>query len=220
LIEEAHSPAAGTFVTPDRQKLPSYFRSPRTRIKLEYQRIQAFLRDRFSLLVLKFASPRDLNRRFGRSIKLQNSQLVPTALALHREMYTAFAEADLPTLRRLCTDGLYDSFRARIGSRPRGEQVVWELTDYKKPARLVSNRAARFPIDGSAVRQAVVRIWSRQKLTRYAANGTEVGGAGKVKDIVEYVVVQKIYSQWKADEWQVWGTTKETQLENIGPKEP
>jgi hypothetical protein len=72
-------------------------------------------------------------------------------------MYTSFAEGDIVALRKICTDGLYDSFRARIGNRSKGEKVVWDLVNYNKRSKLISNRAARMPIEGAAVMQAVVR---------------------------------------------------------------
>lgn len=172
------------------------------------------LRDALSILILKWTSPKEA-RWFNRLVKIHRSQIAPTAIALHREMYTAFAEGDVKTLRKICTDGVYDSFRARIGNRARGEKVVWELVKYNKRAQVVSHRAARLPIEGAAIRQAVVRISSRQKLTRYGPSGAPVKGTGKEKDVVEYVVVQKKYWKWKADDWQVWGTTEETKFEDI-----
>jgi len=32
---------------------------------------------------------------------------------------------------------------------------------------------------------------------------------------VEYVVLQKIYRNWKSGEWKVWGTTEESTLEDV-----
>ncbi|RFU34488.1 hypothetical protein B7463_g1857, partial [Scytalidium lignicola] len=174
------------------------------------------VRDRFSLLVLKLASPRDKPAgRFARLVKLQRSQLAPTGMALHRSMYEAFAEGDTTTLRRLCTDGVYDSFSARIRARPRGEKWLWEIIKYNRSPKLISDRGARFPVDGAAVRQAVVKIASKQKLTRFRGDGQVVPGTGKEKDIVEYVVLQKVYRGWKGGEWKVWGTTEETTLEEV-----
>ena len=92
------------------------------------------------------------------------------------------------------------------------------MVDYNKRSRLISNRAARLPVEGAAVMQAVVKIASRQKLTRFVKgkSGLEVvPGSGKEKDVVEYVVLQKQYDSWREGEWQVWGTTKETTLEDI-----
>lgn len=135
-------------------------------------------------------------------------------------MYSAFAEGDSTTLRKICTDGVYDSMRARISARAKGEKVQWELVQYNKRAKVVSNRAARLPMEGAAVRQAVVRICSRQKLTRWrrvrGENELEmVPGSGKEKDVVEYVVVQRRCGNWKEEDWQVWGTTGETTLKDV-----
>lgn len=174
------------------------------------------LRDRFSLLVLKLASPQDKAAgRFARLVKLHRGQLAPTGMALHRSMYEAFAQGDTSTLRRLCTDGVFDSFAARIKARPRGEKWQWEIVKYNRNPKLISDRGARFPVDGAAVRQAVVRIASKQRLTRFRGDGQVVPGTGKEKDVVEYVVLQKIYRDWKGGEWKVWGTTEETTLEDV-----
>jgi protein MBA1 len=135
-------------------------------------------------------------------------------------MYTAFAENDTSTLRKICLDGIYESFRSRIGVRPRGEKVVWELVKYNSSPRIASNRAARLPIEGAAIRQAVVRIASKQKLTRWVKNKDtgkmEVAkGSGKEKDVVEYLVIQRQYEGWREGEWKVWGTTNESTLADV-----
>jgi protein MBA1 len=133
-------------------------------------------------------------------------------------MYTAFAEGDRLALRKICTDGVFDSFMARIHMRGK-EKVKWELVTYNKPPRIMSNRAATLPIEGAAVRQAVVRISSRQRLTRFKPNGTVVPGTGREKDVVEFVVLQRKFWQWKEDEWQVWGTTEETTMGKVEEEE-
>lgn len=151
-------------------------------------------------------------------IKLQRTTIAPTAIALHRQMYTAFAEGDVHTLRKMCTDGIYDSFSTRIGNRAKGEKMKWELLSYNKSAKVVSNRAARLPIDGAALVQAIVRISSKQRLTRWRKEKdglVQIEGTGKERDVVEYVVVQKLYKDWKAGDWMVWGTTKETTLDDV-----
>jgi mitochondrial protein MBA1 len=134
-------------------------------------------------------------------------------------MYTSLAEADVDTLRKICTDGIYDSLRARIGNRARGEKVVWELVKHNSRAKLVSHRAARLPIEGAALRQAVVRIASRQRLTRRVKRKDGemevVPGSGQEKDIVEYVVLQRQYIGGREEEWQIWGTTQETTLGDV-----
>ncbi|CZR64114.1 uncharacterized protein PAC_14011 [Phialocephala subalpina] len=208
----------GTFITPRGKNAPSLFRTPRSFLKLHYHRIKYRFRDRLSLLVLKFTSPKEKGF-LRRSLKISRSTVKPTAVALHRQMYTSFAEGDIASLRRICTDGIYESFRGRIGSRPRGETVQWELVKYNKRSRIVSDRGMKLLVDGAAVRQAVVRICSRQKLTRLrrVKNGDAevVPGSGKEKDVVEYVVLQQRLEAWKPGPWQVWGTTGETTLQDL-----
>jgi mitochondrial protein MBA1 len=134
-------------------------------------------------------------------------------------MYTAFAEGDVRLLGTICCDGLRESFRSRIASRPRGERWEWELVKYTKRARVLSHRAASLGIEGMGLRQAVVRIASRQKLTRYKANGTVVPGSGQEKETVEYLVIQKKLEKAAEQEWMVWGTTEETTLEMLEEEE-
>jgi protein MBA1 len=42
-----------------------------------------------------------------------------------------------------------------------------------------------------------------------------VPGSGKEKDVVEYVVLQRQYEGWRGGSGRIWGTTKETTLEDI-----
>lgn len=207
-----------TFITSTGRNLPSLFGAPLTHLKYQWKRLLYRFRDQLSLFALKYSSPKEKSW-FKRSIKLSRSTIMPTAVALHRQMYTSFAEGDAATLRKICTDGIYDSFRSRIGNRARGEKVVWELVKYNQRSKLISNRAMRLPIEGAAFRQAVVRIASRQKLTRWVkAKGGEMQvapGSGKERDVVEYVVVQRQYERWEEGEWRIWGTTKETTLDDV-----
>lgn len=145
--------------------------------------------------------------------------IAPTATALHRQMYSAFAEGDVNTLKKICTDGIFESFRSRIANRAKGEKVTWELLKYNKGARLMSHRGTSLPVDGMALRQAVVKISSTQKLTRWTKGRggvmEMVPGSGKVKDVVEYVVVQRRTVNNEEEGWMIWGTTGETGLEEV-----
>lgn len=198
-----------TFVPPTGKNLPSIFYAPRQLFRLRWTQMKIKFRDLFSNVVLKITSPQGAHW-YNRLVKLQRSRIVPSAIALHREMYSAFAAGDRATLRKVCTDSIYDQFRARIASRPRGQKMVWELLRYNKRAKIVSHRSARLPLDGAAVRQAVVRISSRQKLSRYDARGALIEGTGQERDVVEYVVLDKSYFNWQDSDWRVWGTTEET----------
>lgn len=203
-----------TFIPP--YSTVKLFSSPLKYLLVEYKRLRFKIRNILALMVFKVASPKDPNGRwYSRTVKLHSSRIKPTALALHKQMYSAFAEGDVPTLRKICTDGLFESFTARLAARKKGEQVVWELVQYNKRAKLVSNRGARYPIDGSGVMQAVVRIDSTQRLTRYGKDGEAITGSGKAKTAVEYLVLQKQYNKWEGADWRVWGTTEETDLDTL-----
>lgn len=76
------------------------------------------------------------------------------------------------------------------------------------------------PVKAGAMRQAVVRIQSRQSLARIIGVGPDgqemiAKGTGQEQEIREYVVVQRRI--WKGVEgpWIVWGTTQETSLSKI-----
>ncbi|KAI1003895.1 hypothetical protein K3495_g4314 [Podosphaera aphanis] len=208
----------GTFITPTGPNRPSILQSPAAVLTLERTRISTRARDFVSLLVSKFSSPQQKGL-WDRTFNLDRSTIVPTATALHHQMYTAFAEGDTATLKQICLDGIYADFVTRIANRSPEEKVVWELLTYHQKAKLVSNRAAKTPLDGMVIRQAVVRISSRQKLSRYTRtrNGQLVliPGSGKEKDQVENVVIQNIYQDWKPRGWTIWGTTEETTLEDV-----
>lgn len=122
-------------------------------------------------------------------------------------MYTAFAEGDLATLRLICNDGLYESFKSRITTRPRGK-TVWKMEKLKS-AKVVSNNATYFMQYNSGMRQAVVRIKSIQSIAKYDFKSRLVPGTGVPKEVTEWVVLQKRKTPSEEAPWVVWGTTEE-----------
>lgn len=88
-----------------------------------------------------------------------------------------------------------------------------------RPAKVVSDRAARLRIPGAALRQAVVRIESEQSLTRYSTVAKPGEGKGqqrrkeKTTETREYLVIQRLTVKGKEGKWKVWGTTEETGVE-------
>lgn len=159
------------------------------------------------------------------------------AAQMHKEMYTAFAEEDLETLRKMCGDGLLASFRARLSHRPKGEKWKWTLNSYVGTPRVVSNRAGRLPFDagpgdrGSALRQVVVRIRSKQTLVkervedkskkRKPGKGDNADaavqdiGVPRAKEVTEYLVLQRRMWRGVEEPWIVWGLAEETTLEKL-----
>ena len=65
------------------------------------------------------------------------------------------------------------------------------------------------------MRQAVVKLHSKQSLARLKPNGDLVPGTGQVKDVSEYVVLQR--RMWKEEEepWMVWGTVEESDWRTV-----
>lgn len=211
LLDQTYIPATG-------KNSPNPVTSPNDYLWKLLHRVRYFGRDTFSLLLTKYLSPATGNSVLRRTFKINKSEIKPEAVALHTQMYTAFAAGEVNSLRKLCTDGLYETFSSRIGNRAKGERVQWELIKYNKRSKLISDRAARLPVDGMMMRQAVVRICSRQKLTRWKRVQGKmelVEGTGKEKDVVEYVVVQRLWKNWQAGPWMVWGTTKEVTLDDV-----
>lgn len=130
---------------------------------------------------------------------------------------------NLTVLQNTCTEGLYVSLRSRIAARPRNERVRWEKIAETRRPRVVCNRATVLPIPGMkecGMRQAVVRLQSKQKLARIilGAKGKEeavVKGTGEIKDVKEYLVIQRRMLQGNEGPWVVWGTTGESDITDI-----
>ncbi|PBP17132.1 hypothetical protein BUE80_DR012134 [Diplocarpon rosae] len=207
-----------TFIRPTGQSLSSFFREPRATARLLWTLVRRRVRDRVSLLALYVSSPREDGKRFWqRKVKLSSKKVTPTAVALHQQMYKSLADGNMTALAKICSDGILQKFQTKIGNRERGQKMLWELVKYNQKPKLVSHRGAKFPTKGHAIRQAVVRISSRQRvMTLMQGKGGAVKmipGSEKVRDVVEYVVVQRITRDWIEGSWQVWGTTSETPLE-------
>lgn len=127
---------------------------------------------------------------------------------------------DITTLSTICTEGLLASFKSRIASRPRNERLRWTLHKFIRGPKFVSHRIAILPYKGSAIRQVVVRMRSRQSLAQMVSRGPGrpdalIQGTGEEKDVSEYLVLQR--RMWKEIEepWMVWGTTEETDPDTV-----
>lgn len=169
--------------------------------------------DAISTAAFKWMSPK--TGRISRKVQLKRGSIVAAAEALYRNMYQNFAAGNTGYLRRICTDGLYESFAKRIASRPKGQRVSWALQRMNKSPKIMSTKAAMLPGgEGNVIRQAVVRISSRQTINMSDARGKPLPGSSE-KDVVEYVVMQKIYRNWQDGEWQVWGMAQPTTMSRI-----
>lgn len=138
-------------------------------------------------------------------------------------MWLTLCSGNLDILEKICTEGLYTSFRSRIAARARDERVRWtKHHDIRRP-RVLTNRATALPIQGMkecGMRQVVVRLRSKQSLARLMPNKTTkeyimVDGTDKEKDVTELLVIQRRMLNGKEEPWKVWGTTQESDVTDI-----
>ncbi|ESZ90544.1 hypothetical protein SBOR_9067 [Sclerotinia borealis F-4128] len=194
-------------------RAPSLFRSPKRHLKFQWARLKTRFWDNVAIIAFKWMSPR--TGRISRKVQIKRGSITAVAEALYREMYQNFAAGNAKSLQKICLDGLYESFSQRIASRPKGQRVSWNLDKLNRRPKIMSTRAVMLPGgDGNVIRQAVVRISSRQSMILRDRNGKKLP-ASNTKDVVEYVVVQKIYRNWQDKEWQIWGTTRATTSEDV-----
>lgn len=176
--------------------------------------------DRLQILQATMA----LKNRFWDRAKFKPSRKgVPeAALALHATMSENLA-AGTPeakkTLSRVCAPKLLRSLVSAIEMRPNGKRYRWERLAVTGKPRLVDHKWTDSNTSDSPMtisfRQAVVRIASKQRLTELNAKGEEVGS--KEMDLVEYVVLWRRVdkARLKEEDWLIYGTLKETTLEEL-----
>nr|AVI60843.1 Mitochondrial inner membrane protein Mba1 [Morchella crassipes] len=191
-----------TFIMPTGTNLPSLFKKPGERLSLIKIRIKQRIFDIRDMVVFKWATKQ----------KLRIWEPKKVAPSLHKDMYTAFAEGDLDSLRLLCGDGLLNSFQKRIAVR-RNAKMEWKLHKLLSRPKVVSNKAHHYMGYNQDRRQAVVRIHSLQSLSKFNAQGKLV--EGEPKEVVEYLVIEKNYHMGKESPWYVWGTTEETTMQRF-----
>lgn len=119
---------------------------------------------------------------------------------------------------------------ARISLRRQEERYEWTLHSYVGRPRVVSHRATTLPIEDekdrkTALRQAIVKVVSKQSLRKLDGHETRANTyQGEVKQITEYVVIQRRLWKGVEEPWIIWGTVQETTMEDwdltISPKIP
>ena len=100
--------------------------------------------------------------------------------------------------------------------RKPAERYRWTLHKQLGRPKVMSNRALALPLgEGAALRQAVVRIRSRQTLEKLKPDGQAVQDTGEPRDVTEYVVVQRMMLKGKEEAWMVWGTMEESDWKEV-----
>ncbi|WEW57514.1 hypothetical protein PRK78_002981 [Emydomyces testavorans] len=174
----------GTFIRPVWKNMPSIFKDPKLRLRMEWMSLK---------------------------MKVMN-----------------FISGDIPSLQRICCQGIYQNFAARISRRPHTTpRLLWTLHSYKKfpfastfsGAQIVSDRAAALPdAKGFGIRQTVVRIQSKQSLITPSTGEGQNDAAQQIEkqqECTEYVVLQRFMINWEDGDWKVWGLAEETTPEDL-----
>ncbi|KAL3483658.1 hypothetical protein BJX62DRAFT_75790 [Aspergillus germanicus] len=210
----------GTFVRPLWGDLPSIFKQPKERLHFEWLWLKSWFQNFVALFYFsKFK---------GNSQPLLLKERRQIALKLHKQMYTAYANGDAKTIRKICCTGLANDLTRRISSRPQGEKVTWSLDQYiRGPStlftgiRVLADRLTEIPeLPNSSVRQVTVRITSRQstgKIQQQKPGAKDVTEqpSTKSRDCTEYIVIQKFKWMGEEDEWRIWGQTTATTIEDL-----
>ncbi|KAF3912731.1 hypothetical protein ABW21_db0209505 [Orbilia brochopaga] len=144
--------------------------------------------------------------------------IIPTAEALHRNMYTAYSNGDVDALFNICSRDLATAFRTRITSRPSNVRYAWQFLRYNRRSKIMSHKLGMLstdPKEENSVRQVVVRIDSTQKLTK-GVDGKVVKGTGEEAQTTEYVVLHKRRKKNVAEtDWVIWGTVSESTMDDV-----
>ncbi|KAK6353414.1 hypothetical protein TWF696_005379 [Orbilia brochopaga] len=206
--ESAELLLPSTFVAPPMSRRPSLFTDTRNRIKFETVRFKIKLQDIVSRILARVWHKDPFFRR----------NIIPTAEALHRNMYTAYSNGDIAALSTICARDLATAFRTRITSRPSNVRYAWQFLRHNRRSKIVSHKLGMLstdPKEENSVRQVVVRIDSTQKLTK-GVDGKVVKGTGEEARTTEYVVLHKRRKKGVPEtDWVVWGTIPESTMEDV-----
>jgi protein MBA1 len=144
------------------------------------------------------------------------------AAEMHKEMYGAFALGNIEAVQAKVCTGLYGSLRGRVQQRAPNTYLRWSV---KKQAAVLPGPKGESKEERNAQIQAVVKLHTLQSLQHVKKVAKRVNkqmltmeepvGAEEVKESIEYIVVQRTLRRGKMNDWQVWGFTNETSLNEI-----
>lgn len=138
-------------------------------------------------------------------------------------MYTEFARGNEQYIRSHCAPGLARNLILRIRKRPSEELVSWTLEQYNRTpstfftgVRVLSDRATAIPdFPDSGIRQIIVRISSQQRTQTFGLGNDGHLTSPRIQDCTEYMVIQKVRIQGMQKDWEIWGFTKPTTMEDL-----
>ena len=168
-----------------------------------------------TLLGVKYAS---MPSMFSRPrFRADRRKIVPTAVALYREMGEAMAAGDRDTLKEICVPSLFHQLTASIDKRnPKTGQryLITEQKQSRQYPRLTAMNITGLSSNQN-FQQATVAIYNTVELQRFNKETGEVLDR-KVQSKIEYVVInRKIHTQtYETTPWKLWGTRSPTTMED------
>ncbi|OAA53481.1 hypothetical protein SPI_09409 [Niveomyces insectorum RCEF 264] len=197
-----------TFVNPTMSR---YLGSPAVFAKLLWHRFKTHAADRYAEFSLRVQSKPGFFQA-GR-FRPNRAGIVAVAKSMHYDMLAATAAGDTRTLARLLTTSHYDDVAGLLARRPAHRRYGWELLAYQGRPQLVDCKVAVIPGPFAlCMRQAVVRIRSRQRFTSERHDGAD--RTVVEKDVTENVVLLATLNRttWETSEWRIFGFMPETTL--------
>lgn len=70
-------------------------------------------------------------------------------------------------------------------------------------------------MEKSAIYQVVIKLRSMQSLEKIPANGS-LSGTTEEREVVEYLVLQKIMLNGREEKFKIWGTVEESKEDVLG----
>ncbi|KAI4790157.1 hypothetical protein E4T44_13154 [Aureobasidium sp. EXF-8845] len=210
----------GTFIMPTGSRLPSDLGK---RVKLERYRLWLRVKEIFGRHYMGYfhVSPR---------ADFQTTAVPSIAKSLYTEMYTAFSAGNLsPIAHKLC-ENIHTSLEQRIATRGPNTGIIWTLHQWTSAPKVVSHKYMPMSLEDNkdktkqtTIQQVCVRMQSLQSLKKVkrVKQGKETievleeGSSAEPKEVVEYLVVQRLCKRGKMGPWMVWGTTTESNAEEV-----
>ncbi|TIA66755.1 hypothetical protein D6C83_02248 [Aureobasidium pullulans] len=211
----------GTFIMPSGDKLPSLFQEPGLRFKLEKYRIWLRTKEVFGRHYMGYfhVKPR---------ADFQTSKIPSVSKSLYTDMYTHFAQGNLSPISSQLCENIYSSLDQRIIARGPNTGMQWQLHRWLNEPKIVSHKYMPMSLEDNkdktkqtTIQQVVVRMQSLQSLKKIkkvrqggkVVEMLEEGSSQVAKPVTEYLVVQRLCKRGKMGEWMVWGTTRESSVE-------
>ena len=213
----ANSLFTGTFIPLPLAKRP---RQPKEVWRYHWEMLKQRFVDRLQIFMNSWQTKPGWTKRAR--LRARRGDVVAAAQSLHASMSSCLAKGgpeEKAQLSQICVPKLYRSLVSAIESRPKGKSYRWErlaLTGGPWWPRLVDHKWTDMDVGVKvSFRQAVVGIKSRQRLVELNARGEEV--SRKEMDLLEYIVLWRSVDKtnFTQGDWQVYGTLKETTLEDI-----